>query len=133
MLHLVKKHFQFIKFLMVGGYNTIFGYACFALLFFLFPQIHYLWITFFSNLIGTLNAFIAYKYIVFKTKGGHLREYIKFNFVYFWAFLLNMVLMLFLVEICGFHPLLAQAFTIATTAVISYNAHKRFSFARKKA
>ena len=86
MLHLVKKHFQFIKFLMVGGYNTIFGYACFALLFFLFPQIHYLWITFFSNLIGTLNAFIAYKYIVFKTKGGHLREYMKIQFCLFLGF-----------------------------------------------
>ena len=132
MRDLIKKHSQFIKFLCVGGYNTVFGYACFAILFFLMPHVHYLLIALFSNVIGTLNAFIAYKYIVFKTKGDHLKEYLKFNFVYLWAFLFNMFFLIFLVEICRLHPLLAQAFTILTTAVISYNGHKRFSFAKGK-
>jgi putative flippase GtrA len=129
----IKKHSQFIKFLLVGGYNTVVGYACFAFLFFLLPKVHYLLIALISNFISILNAFIAYKYIVFKTKGNHFKEYLKFNFVYLWAFLINLVLLLFLVEICRIHPLLAQAMTIGVTAVISYHGHRNFSFSKKHA
>ena len=60
---------QGIRYVIVGGWNTVFGVGCYTLLLIIFGQKHYLLLGIFSNIIAVTNAFLCYKYFVFKTKG----------------------------------------------------------------
>jgi putative flippase GtrA len=81
---------QFLRYLMVGVFNTVFGYTTFALtlhlLTHLAPQ-RYLYLTVIaaSVLCTPLNitvAYFGYKLFVFKTRGNYLREWLKCFGVY---------------------------------------------------
>ncbi len=89
----LRRHFpggQVARYLAVGLFNTLFGYATFAtLLYFLdraLPQ-RYLYLTVvLASIIATpLNitvAYFGYKFFVFKTHGNILREWLKCFAVY---------------------------------------------------
>jgi putative flippase GtrA len=81
---------QFVRYLAVGLFNTVFGYSTFALTLFLLthavPQ-RYLYLTVVAaSLICTpLNitvAYFGYKFFVFKTRGNYLIEWFKCFGVY---------------------------------------------------
>jgi len=81
---------QFVRYLCIGVFNTIFGYCTFALtLFFLnhvVPQ-HYLYLTVIAaSLISTpfniTVAYFGYKFFVFQTRGNYLIEWFKCFGVY---------------------------------------------------
>ncbi len=81
---------QFFRYLLVGGFNTLFGYTSFLvivrLLAAVIPQ-RYLTLTAIAgSLISTpLNitvAYFGYKFFVFKTKGNYLLEWLKCFAVY---------------------------------------------------
>ena len=57
---------KFIKFLFVGGVNTVFGYSIFAL--FLFLGMHYAVATLFATILGILFNFKTTGVIVFNNK-----------------------------------------------------------------
>ncbi len=132
--------FEVIRYLVVGGFNTIFGYGSFALLTYLMTG-HLPYPYMFANVIASVAsitvAFIGYKYFVFRTKGNFLREYLRTYMVYGTSILLGLVLLPVLVFALGFVirranlvPYVAQA--ICTLLVIfgSYVGHKKFSFRR---
>jgi putative flippase GtrA len=81
---------QFLRYLSVGIFNTIFGYLTFAvvltLLNALLPaHLLYLTVTLASILSTPLNitvAYFGYKFLVFRTKGNFLGEWLKCFAVY---------------------------------------------------
>ena len=128
--HLYKKHQQKINYLLVGIWNTIFGYSVFVALYFLFtPHIHYMVIWAVSTVLAITNAYIGYKAFVFKTKGNYLREYLRFYVVYSGSMVLNLVLLPLGVELLKIAPPVAQAGIIVISVVFNYLGHKHFSFA----
>ena len=81
---------QFLRYLGVGGFNTVFGYCTVALTLYLLnhlvPQ-RYLYLTVIAaSLISTpLNitvAYFGYKFFVFQTRGNYLIEWFKCFGVY---------------------------------------------------
>ena len=89
----LRKHFpggQFLRYLCVGVFNTLFGYCTFAVaLYFLnlaLPQrFLYLTVVLASVLATPLNitvAYFGYKFLVFRTHGNYLREWLKCFAVY---------------------------------------------------
>lgn len=81
---------QFLRYLLVGGFNTLFGYGTFvtllALLNSVVPQ-RFLPLTviaasLLSSPINITVAFLGYKFFVFKTEGNYLREWLKCFAVY---------------------------------------------------
>ena len=59
-----------VLYLVVGGWNTVFGYAVWALMQFLLGGfLHYLVIVVLSWPIAVLNAYLGYRYIVFRSRG----------------------------------------------------------------
>lgn len=81
---------QFVRYLCVGCFNTLFGYTTYAttlaLLSHRLPQ-HYLYLTVvlasaISTPISITFAFFGYKHYVFRTRGNHLREWLKAFAVY---------------------------------------------------
>src|ERR1700739_556226 len=101
-LHPQKSLPQFIRYLFVGGFNTLFGYCVFALLNWLFRgfgSYSYLYASFFSSVITISLAFLAYKWFVFRTRGNYLVEWIRCFGVYGTSVLISLVGMAVLVPI----------------------------------
>ncbi len=81
---------QFFRYLLVGGFNTLFGYGTFALTLFLLNHVvpqRFLYLTVIAaSLLSTpLNitvAYFGYKLFVFKTRGNYLIEWFKCFGVY---------------------------------------------------
>jgi len=126
---LYKKHQQKINYLLVGIWNTIFGYSVFVALYFLFGQrVHYMLIWLVSTVLAITNAYIGYKSFVFKTRGNYLREYLRFYLVYSGSMVLNLVLLPLCVEMLKITPPVAQAGIILISVIFNYLGHRHFSF-----
>ncbi len=84
---------QVARYLVIGAWNTLFGYGTFALLNFLFARLlegEYLAAmaaSVLANVIAISVAFLGYKLWVFRTKGNFLREYLRCFLVYGSTFL----------------------------------------------
>jgi putative flippase GtrA len=129
MRKLYRQHREKINYLLVGGWNTVFGYFVFAGLYFLLHQdLHYMVLFIISNIISITNAYIGYKVFVFKTKGNYLKEYLRFYVVYGAAMALNLVLLPLAVELFRLSPVIAQGGLVFVNVLFSYVGHKRYSF-----
>jgi len=81
---------QFVRYLGVGAFNTLFGYISFAVVLTLLnsalpARFLYLTVVAASVLSTPLNitvAYLGYKYFVFRTRGNFLREWLKCFAVY---------------------------------------------------
>lgn len=131
--------FQFGRYLLVGGFNTVFGYGLFALLNWLLTRVPYgyLLATFFSNVIAITIAFLGYKWFVFRTKGHYLREWLRCLGVYGSSMALGLVGMAILVPLLRHHmskpqaaSYLAAALLMCVTVIFSFLGHKHISFRR---
>ena len=128
-------HNQKVKFILVGIWNTIFGYITFIFLDMFFEsfiekrQLTYMLAMVFARPIAITNAFIFHKYVTFKSdvKGlGIIGEY--FRFFMLGTFILALLLLPFLVEVFGFHHRIGAAVIIIITAIVSYFGHSKFTF-----
>jgi putative flippase GtrA len=125
---------QGVRYLLVGAWNTLFGYGVFAVLqLTLGDEVHYLILLAIAQVLATLNAFVGYRLLVFKVKGTVLRDLARFSVVYVGAFAVNVVALPLLVELGGIPVLLAQALLVGATVVASFFAHRNFSFRRPSA
>ena len=118
---------QFIKFLMVGGINTLFGYGLFAL--FIFLGFHYAMASFLATVLGILFNFKTTGVLVFQNKDNRLL--FRFFGVYGVVFVIN-VLMLKVLGNVGFDMYIAGALVIVPLAVLSFVLNKLFVFGVKK-
>ena len=120
---------QPFRFLVVGAWNTGFGYATFVVLYYLLsPYIHYLAIQVLSTVINITTAYLFYKFIVFRTRGNYVREYLRFYVVYAMPIVLGFTFFPFAIEVLKMNAYLAQALTTFVIAIISYFGHKHVSF-----
>lgn len=131
---------QFLRYLLVGGFNTAFGYGVFALLNWAFRGLGsfaYMYAWGLANLIAITAAFLAYKWFVFKTRGNYLVEWLRCFGVYgtglgFGAVALPITVTILrrLLTRPDFAPYLAVALLTVVTVILSFFGHKKFSFRR---
>jgi putative flippase GtrA len=114
---------QFIKFLFVGGLNTLFGYGAFA--FFLTLHVHYSLAALLSTLLGILFNFKTYGALVFRNSDNRLL--FKFLGVYGTTYLLAVSS---IAVLKSFHmsPFAAGAILAVPMALISFFLNRRFVF-----
>ena len=118
-----------ILYLVVGGWNTVFGYGVWALLQYLLgDHLHYLIIVLISWPIAVLNAYLGYRFIVFRSRGPISRELPRFAVVYAGTLLVNLALLPIALGVLPFSIYVIQAAFTAIVVVFSYLAHKFFSF-----
>ncbi len=135
------RHFppgQFARYLMVGLWNTVFGYSVYALFTaLLMPRLRFGYIvaSVLSNLLSITMAYLGYKFFVFKTQGNYLVEWLRCILVYGSGVLPGLVALPLLVEGLqhGLHlqrsaPYIAGAMVMGTTVIYSFFGHKHFSF-----
>ena len=121
---LYRRHEEKVKFLIVGSWNTLFGFIAFVVIDHLLGEIiHYVLTLTLSYILAITNAYFCYKFFVFKTKGNYLREYFKFYIVYGAVFIVNIMLLPIFVEIFQVNVLISQAVIVLFTVLISYSGH----------
>jgi putative flippase GtrA len=127
---------QRVRFLLVGGFNTFFGYAVFAGLYLLFgAHIGYLACLYMQYALCVPLAFFLHRRITFRVRGhDHLAlDFMRFCGVYVIALVFNTVALPVLVESLRMSPLLAQAMVVTVSTIATYFGHKLFSFRRSVA
>lgn len=118
-----------LRYLLVGGWNSFFGFCIYAFFYSLWGnRVHYLFLLIPANIFAITNAFLCYKYLVFQTRGHGWAEYWKCYLVYGWMALMSAGSLYLFVEICHFNPILANGFSVVICTIISYFSHKYFSF-----
>ena len=128
------------RFILVGIWNTIFGYLAFVgldiLFTFLLPKRYmaYMAAALLGNILAILNAFIFHKCITFKSQvrgKAVIVEFTRFFSTYLFTMILGLILLPFFVEVLGIDPKISGALLIPITVIISYFGHSRFSFKRR--
>jgi putative flippase GtrA len=131
---------QVARYLLVGAFNTGFGYLLFVALNYLFRRLG-LYGSELATLLGSIItitvAFLGYKWFVFRTRGNYLREWLRCISVYGTSTLFCLIMLppLTLLLRRWFGPTqtssnLAAAILTLVTVVASYFGHKHFSFRR---
>lgn len=120
-----------VRFLMVGGVNTVVGYLLFVLFYWLLGTDFYLAAYVASYAVALFSGYAFQRLLVFRVKGQILLDFLRYTTVQLGAFTANILLLPLFVEIFKLDPLLAQAIILFITVVGSYFAHRYFSFRRK--
>jgi|SRR5580692_3339115 len=129
---------EFARYIVVGGFNTMFGYGLFALLNWSFTGLgsfNYMYAAVLANLVAISVAFLGYKWFVFRTRGNYLREWIRCFGVYGGSALIGLGGLPLLVPLVRAHmrnpgraPYLAAALMTGVTVIVSFVGHSKFSF-----
>jgi putative flippase GtrA len=133
-----KSFFEVLRYLLVGGFNTLFGYGIFALLNWLFTgmgRYSYIYATLLASLIALTVAFLGYKWFVFRTHGNYLAEWIRCLGVYGSTVLISLAGMPILVPLLQSalsHPerasYIAGAIMTGVSIIFGFFGHKKVSF-----
>ena len=122
-----KIDYKFIKFLFVGGINTIAGYLFFA--FFIFLGIHYAIATILSTICGIIFNFFSTGKLVFKNKNNLL--FFRFILVYAVNWFIAVIFIHFYKIFINDNEYLAGFIILIPTAVLSFILMKHFVFNEK--
>jgi putative flippase GtrA len=129
---------QRLAFLVVGGINTVVGFAIFVacsesvghLVDHRFGKVAgSLVILGITHVLSVLFAFVMHRRLVFRVRSQVLRDLVRFWSVYLTAGGINLVALPVLVGL-GLHRIPAQAIIVAATTLLSYFGHRHFSFRR---
>lgn len=121
-----------LRFVTVGLANTAVRYLIFVGLGLWLSVEHYQCILLASWLLSSVTAFLAYKLLVFKTEGGHLKEYLKSLLIWTISYFLNAGILKWLVGNLNMNAYFAQAGAIAVITIINYLLFKHYAFKQKK-
>jgi putative flippase GtrA len=118
-----------ILYLLVGGWNTLFGYLTFVVLYYLLHgRLSVMLILVASYAFSVANAYVCYRYVVFRSRGSVLREMPRFTSVYLVALGANLVIMPLALHWLPLGAYAIQAIFTMAVVVLSYFGHKHFSF-----
>jgi putative flippase GtrA len=131
---------QIVRYLLVGGFNTCFGYSLFVGFNYLFRALGVYGselASLIGNVIAITVAFLGYKWFVFRTHGNYLREWLRCLSVYGSSMLFALVMLppltLLLRRWYGHSQMasnVAAAILTVVTVAATYFGHKHFSFRR---
>jgi putative flippase GtrA len=114
---------RFLRFLVVGGINTLFGSGVFAL--FIWIGLHYTIAAFLTEICGILFNFKTTGTIVFGSKDNRL--IFRFFAVYLSVYLLR-IGFLKLFSLYGIGPLIAAAIIVLPMSLLAYLLQRKFVF-----
>ncbi|MCM0582913.1 GtrA family protein [Weissella diestrammenae] len=123
-----------VRFLAVGGFNTVFGFVLFALFERLLKNLSggYMYALVIAQVISLFVAYWMHRTLTFKVKGHFWRDLFRFTMVNAVGYGINLVALPLFVNLLHMEPLIAQFIILLVTTVISYVGHKMFSFRRNQ-
>ena len=122
---------QKLRYLVVGGTNTVIGYVIGVGIYKLFfDHLNIFLIGLISNILCISISFFTYKVFVFKTKGRWIIEYCKAYFVYGGVAIVGILVLWIFVDIIKMDIWITQVLVITSAVLVSYIGHSRFTFHR---
>ena len=120
-----------VRYVLVGGWNTLFGWAVFVVLqLTIGATIGYMAVLVIAQVVSIINAYLCYRWLVFRVQGNWWLDFFRFSTVYWIVFALNIVALPLMVSALGMNVIVAQTVFVVITVIASYVAHNRFSFRR---
>lgn len=128
LFHLLAR--QQSRFLLIGGWNTVVGYAVFV-------AVHYAahtwlsttWILVISYLIAVPHSYFTQRVFVFRAARDRRKQFWKFFLSNSVVFATNLLFLPIFIRETSMQPIYAQAIFVALSTVATYVLHKNFSFA----
>ena len=139
-------HGEKLRYLVVGAWNTLFGYLLFLVLLALLGdplrslgsssssllrwigRDYYVIIGWIGWAVAVPQSTVTMKYLVFRGKGSLVRQIGRAYFVYLPAQGIGSVILWLTVRVLHLSPQVGALVTIAVTTVFSYIGHKYFTF-----
>ncbi len=122
---------QFFKYSLVGILNTLIGLS---VIYFLFNVLHFHYIV--ANIIGygcgLINSFILNKKWTFESKRHFSKEIFPFLLVFGICYVINLLAVIFSVEVFKIHPNIAQLIGIAIYSVSNFLINKYWTFSKSE-
>lgn len=118
-----------LRYLIVGGWNTLFGFAFYTLLYLIFgKQVGYLAVLAIAQVVAVAQSHITQRLLVWRSHAPYLRELARFSTVYIGAFAANLALLPLCVE--GLHtPALETQWVIGLALILpTYVVQRAWAF-----
>ncbi len=121
---------QKIRFLLVGGFNTVISYLLFLLLF-EGCRINYNPALIIQYIISINLSIFTMRFFVFESRGNFIHEYFKAWGAYLLLLLLNLLWLNLTDIFLKVYPAASQLVYVILVTILTYIIHKHFSFRRK--
>ena len=122
-------HREKLLYLVVGGWNTVFGYGIWALLQVLLgDHLPYLAVLLLAWPLAVLNSYVGFRYLVFRSRGPVPREFPRFSLVYVVTLAANLVVLPAALRVLPFNIYVVEGIFTGLVVVGTYVSHKHFSF-----
>lgn len=119
---------QKLRFLLVGGYNTVFSYVLFVLFVWFGGNSFAQTALFMSYVISAFNNYLTQKFYVFNTRGHYVEEFVKCCGVWIISYFLNAVFLFLFMHFTAVDPYLAEGLAVIGVIVFNYVLLKFFAF-----
>lgn len=124
---------QQFRFIVVGLWNTLAGYLLFVLVYKLLSHtLPYPVLAILAHVAAVTQSFACQRLVVYRSEDWWLREYGRFHVAHLALFLLSLGSLTGLVELGGWHPMLAQAVVTVGAAFTSYFLHTFYTFSQTR-
>lgn len=124
---------QKFRYLAIGAWNTLAGYAIFAGLYLALNQyIGYMIIAVLSHIAAVTHSFATQRWIVFRSSGNCRVEYMRFHIAHLGSLTISLSALPLLVEFLKIPPLIAQGLITVLVVITSYFVHQNFTFHKAK-
>lgn len=124
-----------IRFLAVGGVNTLFGLGLYPFLYFMLGSengpLGYLQLLVVSQIICVSISYFGNKYLVFRVKKLSVSEYGRFWLYHIIIILINLLALPLIVRGFSVNPMIGQTLFSIIVIVTSYMWHSKITFTRK--
>lgn len=126
---------QRVRFLAVGGFNTLAGYGVYSLFFWLWgetlgDQVGPVASLLAAHVLVSGFAFVIYRRFVFRVSGSLVKDYVRFQSVYVVSLGINVLLLWLLAGVLEWNAYLAQGAVVLVITIASFVGHRYFSFRR---
>ena len=120
-----------LRFLLVGGGNTVFSFLFF---FFGFSwlQWNYQVVLIITYLLSVNFSILSMRSLVFEGKGNLAKEYAKAAFVYLSLLLLNYDFLFLFIDLFAWNEIVAQFLYTLLATISTFVLHNKFSFSSAK-
>jgi putative flippase GtrA len=120
---------QQVRFVLAGGYNTLFGYLSFVVLFSMLGHtLHYLLIGLMANVVAVFSAYLVHRFFVFQFQDGWANSFLRFYASQLVSMAFGMCLLYALVQFARAKPVIAQAIVTLASTAVSYVLHRFYTF-----
>ena len=121
-----------LRYLLVGGYNTIVFYFLYVIFVLYFGESYAQHCLFVSFIFSSFNSFFTQRTFVFLSEGNYKKEYLKCLGTWTLGYLGNAFLLHLLIQKAGVNVYLAELIAIIVVTCVTYFLLKYFAFKKEK-